>query len=179
MSQLHRRTDVSELQYLEDQVRSLHDRLAESKGETKGAVMVASQISQRASDLDERLRNVTQSRDGAIRDNRVMLRAIAELMVDIAEGRDAQKTATLMAELLTGQGIVLSGEVARIQQSRTWRGAIATPAGDVSTSPVMASLHTDDRQPAMSSTARNAAASLATAVAHANVAASTVASAAG
>lgn len=142
MSQIHRRS-TDEVDHLERLVRSLEERLTESKGETKGAVMAVSQISQRASDLDARLLTQAQSLTHAVRDVRLLRRTVAELVVDLGkdgEGRDPAATLALVVELLTGQGIVLTADIQAVRVARSWRGAVRGDAPDVSTSPVMASI---------------------------------------
>lgn len=171
MSQINRRADVSEQEYLEEQVRSLQLQLAESKGQTRGAIDLGLQISTRASDTDARLVSMGQSRNRLLREHQLMVQAMAELMADISEGRDPVKGASRMVASLALQGVILSGAIQQVINLRAGRDVTDAPLGNEPASPASPSLSRADKPPATPEQAQ------AEAVAHAEVAASAAASA--
>lgn len=128
---------------LQENVRSLREQLAERTGEVRGAVMVGAEISKRSVDLDRALTASEQRTQRVVQDASALVRAIAELVVSVEEGRDVQATVDLMVETLTGQGINVLGPIQFERNSRGWQAALTGPApvSPVSTSPVMASIH--------------------------------------
>lgn len=130
MSQVQRR-EVSEQEYVEEQVRSLQLQLATSKGQTQGALAAGMKIHTHASDVEQQLVSMGQARGRLLRDNQLMFRAIVDLAADIAQGRDAVEAANHLLASLALQGIVTSGAIGQALAMRPQRGTAAAPPPDV------------------------------------------------
>lgn len=138
MPALNRRADVSDQEYLEEQVRALQLQLAESKGRAQGAIDLGLQISTRASDADARLVSMGQSRNRLLREHQLMVQVIADLMADISEGRDPVKSASRMVASLALQGVMVSGAIQQAINLRAGRGVTEAPPADVPAAPSQA-----------------------------------------
>lgn len=118
MSHLHSRADGGEQQYLEEQVRSLLERLNVSKGETQGAMKLGMQIHSHAVDVQAQLTAMGQARERVLRDLRLVRGALAELVVDITDGRDLVASANRLVTSLVAQGVIVSADIQRVLDSR-------------------------------------------------------------